>query len=64
MGLSKIMLEEAKIAVVVAVKVQDNFYVKGYHAYQPNWIPIIGECLLNERESEKPIDKHTVCMTK
>ena len=34
--------------------------VRGYHVYQDNWTPIIGERLNYEREEENPRDRHVI----
>ena len=34
--------------------------VRGYHVYQDNWTPVIGERLNCEREEENPRDRYAV----
>ena len=34
--------------------------VHGYHVYQDNWTPVIGERLNCEREEENPRDRYAV----
>ena len=34
--------------------------VRGYHVYQDNWTPVIGERLNCEREEENPRDRHVI----
>ena len=34
--------------------------VRGYHVYQDNWTPVIGERLNYEREEENPRDRYAV----
>ena len=34
--------------------------VRGYHVYQYNWTPVIGERLNCEREEENPRDRHVI----
>ena len=35
--------------------------VHGYHVYQDNWTPVIGERLINcEREEGNPRDRHVI----
>ena len=38
-------------------------YVKGYHVYKDNWIPMIGQFLLLKREPENAHDRNAVSMT-
>ena len=39
-------------------------HVKGYQVYKILRIPIIGECLLSEKEADNPKDKCAVCVKK
>jgi len=34
--------------------------VHGYHVYQDEWKPLIGEKLVAKQEFDNPIDKHAV----
>ena len=36
--------------------------VRGYHVYQDNWTPVIGERLNCEREEENPRDQYAVAI--
>ena len=36
--------------------------VHGYHVYQDNWTPVIGERLNCEREEENPRDRYAVAI--
>ena len=45
--LTKIVLDEKKILVIVTKSVERMPYVKPYHLYKPLYIPVLGECLLN-----------------
>ena len=36
--------------------------VRGYHVYQDNWTPVIGERLNFEREEENPRDRYAVAI--
>ena len=38
--------------------------VRGYHVYQDNWSPVIGERLNCEREEENPRDRYAVAIRK
>ena len=38
--------------------------VRGYHVYQDNWTPVIGERLNCEREEENPRDRYAVAIRK
>ena len=38
--------------------------VRGYHVYQDNWTPVIGERLHCEREEENPRDRYAVVIRK
>ena len=36
--------------------------VRGYHVYQDNWTPVIGERLNCKREEENPRDRYAVAI--
>ena len=38
--------------------------VRGYHVYQDNWTPVIGERLNCERQEENPRDRYAVAIRK
>ena len=58
-----IMLDQEEIPLLV-MKNETMFHVKGYYVYKTLWIPVIGKCLLNEREPDNPKDKYAVCVKK
>ena len=54
------MNEELPIVTINIFETVSN--VKGYHVYQGNWVPKIGETLSTEREPGNPKDKYAVCV--
>ena len=64
MELTNIMLYQEEIPLLVTKNFEMMFHVKGYLVYKTLWIPVIGECLLNEREPGNPKDKYAVCVKK
>ena len=38
-------------------------YIRGYHVYKDNWIPVIGQVLLLKREPENAHDRNAVSVT-
>ena len=58
------ILDEEEIPLIVIQSFEKMSHVKGYHVYQAFWTPVIGECLLNEREPDNPEDKYAVCVKK
>ena len=43
-------------------KFETDRSVRGYHVYQNNWTPVIGERLNCEREEENPRDRYAVAI--
>ena len=39
-------------------------HITGYHEYQAEWVPTVGEILLGEREPDNFEDHHAVCVRK
>ena len=39
-------------------------FIRGYHAYQENWLPRVGESLVLERESLNPVDSYAVTIVR
>ena len=37
-------------------------HVKGYHAYQNEWVPVVNEKLRTRTEPENVVDKYAVCV--
>ena len=64
MDLTKIILGEKDIPLIVTESVETMSYVKGYHVYKALWTPVIRECLLSQREPDNREDKYTVCLKK
>ena len=64
MELTNIMLDQKEIPLLVAKNSETISHVKGYHVYKTLWIPVIGECLLSEREPDNSKDKYEVCVKK
>ena len=64
MELTNIMLDQEEIPLLVTKNFETMSHVKGYHVYKTLWIPVIGECLLSEREPDNPKDKYAVCVKK
>ena len=46
----------------MAEEFETNSSIRGYHVYQGNWTPIIGEQLNCEREDENPRDRYAVAI--
>ena len=64
MELTNIMLDQEEIPLLVTKNFETMSHVKGYHVYKTLWIPVIGECLLSEREPDNPKDKYAVYVQK
>ena len=64
MDLTKIILGEKDIPLIVTESVETMSYVKGYLVYKALWTPVIRECLLSQREPDNPEDKYTACLKK
>ena len=58
------MFDQKEIPLLVAKNFETMSHVKGYHVRKTLWIPVIGECLLSEREPDNPKDKYAVCVRK
>ena len=58
------MLDHKEIPWLVTKNFETISHVKGYHEYKAIWIPVIGECLLSEREPDNPENKYAVCVKK
>ena len=54
MELTNIMLDQEEIPLLVTKNFQTISHVKGYHVYKTLWIPVMGECLLSEKEPDNP----------
>lgn len=37
-------------------------HVKGYHAYQNEWVPVVNEKVMAQTEPENVVDKYAVCV--
>ena len=48
----------------MAEELKTNSSVCGYHVYQDNWTPVVGEQLLCEWEEGNPQDHHAVAIKK
>ena len=57
MDVTKIMVDQNEIKVIVTRNFEIVSYVKGYHVYKTLWNPLIGEFLSCEREPDNPMDK-------
>ena len=64
MEFTNIMLDQEEIPFLVSKNFKTMPYVKGYHLYKILWTPVIGECLLRERELDNPKDEYAVCVKK
>ena len=64
MDLIKTILDEQKIPFIKTQRVEHMSHVKGYHVYQDFWTPVIGKCLLSEREPDNPEDKYVIYIKK
>ena len=64
MDVTRIIMDQNEIKVIVTRNFEMVSYVKGYHVYKTLWNPLIGELLLNEREPDSTMDKYAVCVKK
>ena len=64
MELTNIMFDQEEIPLLVTKNFEAMSHVKGYHVRKTLQIPVIGECLLSEREPDNLKDKYTVCVKK
>ena len=64
MDVTRIIMDQNEIKVIVTRNFEMVSHVKGYHMYKTLWNPLIGEFLLCEREPDNPMDKYAVCVKK
>ena len=64
MIVTRIILDQNEIKVIVTRNFEMVSYVKGYHVYKTLWNPLIGEFILCERVPDNPMDKYAVCVKK
>ena len=64
MELTNVMLDQEEILLLVTKNFETMSHVKGYHVYKSLWIPVIGDCLLSDREPDNPKDKYAVFVKK
>ena len=50
MDVTRIIMDQNEIKVIVTRNFEMVSYVKGYHVYKTLWNPLIGEFLSRERE--------------
>ena len=62
MDVTRIIMDQNEITVIVTRNFEIVSYVKGYHVYITLWNPLIGEFLSCEREPDNPMDKYAVCL--
>ena len=60
MDVTRIIMDQNEIKVIVTRKFEMVSYVKGYCVYKTLWNPLIGEFLSCEIEPENPMDKYAV----
>ena len=64
MDVTRIIMDQNEIKVIVTRNFEMVSYVKGYHVYKTLWNPLIGEFLSCEREPDNPMDKYAVFVKK
>ena len=64
MDVTKIIMDQNEIKVIVTRNFEMVSYVKGYHVYKTLWNPLTGEFFSCEREPDNPMDKYVVCVKK
>ena len=64
MNVTRIIMYQNEIKVIVTRNFEMVSYVKGYHVYKTLWNPLSGEFLSCERKPENPMDKYAVCVKK
>ena len=62
MDVTRIIMDQNEIKVIVTRNSEMVSYVKGYHVHKTLWNPLTGEFLSCEREPDNPIDKYRVCV--
>ena len=64
MDVTRIIMDQNEIKVIVTRNFEMVSYVKGYHVYKTLWNPLIGEFLWCDREPDDPMDKYALCVKK
>ena len=64
MDITRMLLDQNEISIIVTKNFEVVSYVKGYHVYKTLWNPLMGESLQCEGQSDNPIDKYAVCVKK
>ena len=64
MDVTRIIMDQNEIKVIVTRNFEMVSYVKGYHVYKMLWNPLIGGFLSRERKRDNPMDKYAVCIKK
>ena len=64
MDVTRKIMDQNKIRVIVTRNFEMVSYVKGYRVCKTLWNPLIGEFLSCEREPDNPVDKYGVCVKK
>ena len=64
MDVTRIIMDQNEIRVIVSRNFEMVSYVKEYHVYKTLWNPLIGEFLSREREPDDPMDKYAVSVKK
>ena len=62
MDVTRMMLDQNEVKVIVTRNFEMVSYVVGYHVYKTLWNPLIEEFLSCEREPDNPMDKYAVCV--
>ena len=58
MDVTRIIVDQNELKVMVTRNFGMVSYVKGYHVYKTLWNPLIGEFLSCQREPDNPMDKY------
>ena len=64
MDVTRIIMDQNEIKVIVTRNFEMVSHVKGHHVYKTLWNPLTEEFLSCEREPDNPMDKYAVCVKK
>ena len=64
MDVTRTIMDQNEIKVIVTRNFEMVSYVKGYHVYKTLWNPLIGEFLSCERKPDNPMGKYAVVSKK
>ena len=64
MNVTRKIMDQNEVKVIVLRNFEMVSSAKGYHVYKTLWNPLIGEFLSCEREPDNSVDKYAVCVKK